>query len=45
VNGKGGKFNIIPLVLNFATGLALLGIATGTNILHEFDHCQWFAIS
>jgi len=28
VNGKGGKFYIIPLVLNFGTGLALLGIAT-----------------
>jgi len=28
VSGKGGKFNIIPLIINIGSGLALLGVAT-----------------
>jgi len=28
LSGKGGKFNIVPLIINIGSGLALLGIAT-----------------
>lgn len=28
ISGKGAKFSIIPLILNFASGLALLSVAT-----------------
>lgn len=30
VQGKAGKFSIIPLLLNIASGLALLGIVSTT---------------